>query len=240
MHTGSDAPDDVARLFDGLFAVTPTESEDLLDAAAALRYEVYCVENAFEDPADHPGGRERDIYDTHSRHAVLIHRPTARVVGCVRLILPYQGDQVHPLPLVTQLGPDERRRLSSHDPRSIAEISRYAVSKQFRRRSGEQLYPDVEALNLTAADARRLFPHVSLGLLRAVGRLAAENRVTTLCAVMSPGLLRLLERFGLRFELLGPVIDYNGLRQPCLANVAELRASLAREHAAIARFVNET
>ena len=216
MHTGSDAPDDVARLFDGLFAVTPTESEDLLDAAAALRYEVYCVENAFEDPADHPGGRERDIYDTHSRHAVLIHRPTARVVGCVRLILPYQGDQVHPL------------------------ISRYAVSKQFRRRSGEQLYPDVEALNLTAADARRLFPHVSLGLLRAVGRLAAENRVTTLCAVMSPGLLRLLERFGLRFELLGPVIDYHGLRQPCLANVAELRASLAREHAAIARFVNET
>jgi N-acyl amino acid synthase of PEP-CTERM/exosortase system len=240
MPLGSDPGDDVATLFDRLFSVMPTEAPDLLDAAAALRYQVYCVENAFEDPAIHPGERERDEHDEHSRHAVLIHRPTANVVGCVRLILPHHQNETRELPLSRQLGPDERRRLSSHDRATIAEISRYAVSKQFRRRAGEQLYPDVEAMNITAADARRLFPHVSLGLLRAVGRLAADNHVTTLCAVMSPALLRLLERFGLQFEPLGPVIDYHGLRQPCLASVDALHQSLAREHAEISRFVRAT
>lgn len=240
MHLRSDASADVGKLFHQLFSVVPTSAPELLDAAAALRYQVYCIENQFENIADHPGERERDRHDEHSRHAVLIHKPSSSVVGCVRLILPYHGDEPRTLPLYHQLGLEERRRLDACDRRTIAEISRYAVSKQFRRRSGEQLYPDVEAMNITAAEARRLFPHVSLGLLRAVGRLAADNQVTTLCAVMSPALLRLMnERFGLRFEPLGPIIDYHGRRQPCLADVAELRASLAREHAAIARFVNE-
>src|SRR5437879_199197 len=78
----------LTTLYDRYFAVLPASTPELLDAAHLLRYQVYCVENAFENPAQHPGQRETDRYDAHSVHAVLIYIPTRQVVGCVRLILP--------------------------------------------------------------------------------------------------------------------------------------------------------
>jgi hypothetical protein len=51
-----------------------------------------------------------------------------------------------------------------------------------------------------------------------------------MCAVMAPALLRLLERFDLRFERLGPLIHYHGERQPCIAEAEALLDGLARYH----------
>ena len=75
-------------LYNRYFDVVPAHTPDLLEAAYALRYQVYCVEHAFEDPAQQIGEREIDRYDEHSVHAVLIAKNTGEVVGCVRLILP--------------------------------------------------------------------------------------------------------------------------------------------------------
>lgn len=121
-------------------------------------------------------------------------------------------------------------------PGSTAEISRYAVSKAFRRRAGEELYPDVDA-DLSAADARRLAPHMTLGLFRGVATLATAHGVTHLCAAMAPALLRLLERFGLAFARLGDPIEYHGLRQPCIAELTALREGLSRSREEYSRFV---
>jgi N-acyl amino acid synthase of PEP-CTERM/exosortase system len=160
-------------------------------------------------------------------HAVLIHRSTARVVGCVRLILPGDDSAVD-LPIRGLLTGGDRDRFDRFDRKTTAEISRYAVSKEFRRRAGETLYPDVN-IDLTAHDARRLVPHMSLGLFRGIARLAADQGITHVCAVMAPALLRLLEQFGLRFERLGPPIEYHGVRQACIAAADELLAGLAHE-----------
>ena len=78
----------LSGLYDRYFTVLPATTPDLLDAAHALRYQVYCVEHAFEDPARQVGEREFDRYDSRSIHAVLLYTPTGDVVGCVRLILP--------------------------------------------------------------------------------------------------------------------------------------------------------
>lgn len=218
---------DLAALFDNYFRVTPAHTGALLDAAYQLRYQVYCVENAFENPSEHLDRRERDKYDPYSKHATLIYRQTDEVVGCVRLILPQAAGEFAQLPIHALLGPSERRQLESYDPGALGEVSRYAVSKHFRRRAGDQLYPDVDAA-LFAEDARRLLPHISLGLIRAVAQLAEQNAVSVLCAAMAPALLRLLERFGLIFQPIGPCIEYHGLRQPCVATVKSLRAGLVR------------
>jgi N-acyl amino acid synthase of PEP-CTERM/exosortase system len=113
------------------------------------------------------------------------------------------------------------------DRARTAEISRYAISKQYRRRQGESLYPDVEWHGPLADEMRRLVPHMSLGLIRGVYLMAAQHGIDTLCAAMAPPLLRLLERFGLVFERLGPLIDYHGMRQPCVAESRHLLAGLA-------------
>ena len=219
----------LSALYDQYFSVVPANTPALLDEAYALRYQVYCVEHQFEDPARQSGQREVDAHDPHSVHAVLIYRPSGKVVGCVRLILPDLARHVG-LPISSLLSQADQEHFSQFAPATTAEISRYAVSKEFRRRAGEELYPDVASFS--DSDARRLMPHVSVGLIRAVARLAADRGITKVCAVIAPALARLLERFGLVFEPLGPPIEYHGLRQPCLANIETLLAGLAETHPA--------
>jgi N-acyl amino acid synthase of PEP-CTERM/exosortase system len=222
-----DAVEDLSALYDRYFTVLRATTPELLDAAHVLRYQVYCVENAYEDPALQIGGREFDRYDPHSVHAVLRYKPTGVVGGCVRLILPQADRGLSTLPMRELLSAEGRDRLDQCDPTRTAEISRYAVSKMFRRRATDDAYPDVLMVDLPATEMRRLVPHVSLGLMRGVGTLAAAEGVTTVCAAMAPALLRLLARLGVNFEPLGPVIDYHGLRQPCLADLEALLSGLA-------------
>lgn len=221
----------LSGLYDRYFTVLPAKTPALLDAAHALRYQVYCVEHGFEDPSQHPGQREIDRYDEGAVHAVLIYNPTEQVVGCVRLILPQAIGGISSLPLRQLLNKDEQKSLDRCDPARTAEISRYAVSKIFRRRKNEDFFPDVHVGDLPVNEVRRLVPHMSLGLMRGVGKLAAEHGITTVCAAMAPALLRLLDRFGLSFEALGPPLEYHGLRQPCMAECEGLLAGMAGRHA---------
>jgi N-acyl amino acid synthase of PEP-CTERM/exosortase system len=240
MNDSADAHAELAlsQLYDQYFAVVPANTPDLLAEAHALRYQVYCVEHAFEDPARQVGNQERDRYDDHSVHAVLIYRPSGGVVGCVRLILPDSDAGISHLPIRDLLSEAGRERLDRSDPTRTAEISRYAVSRTFRRRQGEHLFPDVDLDELPPHDARRLAPHISLGLIRGVATLACEKGITTLSAAMAPALMRLLQRFGLAFEPLGPLVDYHGIRQPCLAECEALLLGLASRHADYYRVVD--
>jgi N-acyl amino acid synthase of PEP-CTERM/exosortase system len=70
--------------FESKQARTPEE----IDEVFRLRYQVYCVENPFENPAEHLDGRESDEFDAHSAHTLLTHHPTGQAVGAVRLVLP--------------------------------------------------------------------------------------------------------------------------------------------------------
>ena len=235
MSAGVDSPseNDLSALYDRHFIVVPADTPELLDAAHALRYQVYCVEHQFEDRALQESGRERDRYDAHSVHAVLIAKASGNVVGCVRLILP-RGDAAS-LPLWDHLSTKDRARLDAFGRDRTAEISRYAIAKIYRRREGESLYPDVA--EPSANELRRLVPHMSLGLLRGVGQLAARNGMETVCAAMAPALMRLLERFGLVFERLGPPIDLHGIRQPCLGECEQLLAGMAERNEEYYRLV---
>src|SRR5687768_11723677 len=126
----------LSELYDRYFTVVPAQSPELLHAAYALRYQVYCVEHPFLDPAEHSTGLEIDRHDAHSVHAVLVNRSSEEVVGCVRLVLPRTGAGAAALPMRELLGPEARARLDACDMTRTAEISRYAVSKTLRRSEG--------------------------------------------------------------------------------------------------------
>ena len=55
-----------SELFNRYLSVVPANSPSLLDQAFRLRFQVYCVERGFENPSDHPDGRERDRDDDRS------------------------------------------------------------------------------------------------------------------------------------------------------------------------------
>ena len=212
-------------LFEVVEARTPAE----LEAAYRLRYQVYCIENPFERREDNPGERETDRFDWHSVHSILVHRASQDVIGTLRLVLPLG----RALP-IQELEPSPLDFFEGHLPlETTAEVSRFAVSKDFRRRQGEERYPDVSWQgpdgSQNAAPMRRLMPYLSVGLLQGALKLSLRHGVTHMCAIIDPSLLRLLGRFGLHFQPIGEPVNYHGVRQPCIAELDALLHSAAEE-----------
>ncbi len=212
--------------FDIEIADTPARRRE----SFALRYQVYCVENPFETASDFPDQLETDAFDRRSVHGLVRYRPTGWVVATVRLVLPDSTDPGTPFPI-------ERNCASSFEPsglntkllprRSLAEISRFAVSKELKRRAGEAgtvagVGPDPDAYVPPINNGKRLIPHVTLGLFAAIVQMSAANNITHWYAVMEPSLLRLLTRFGIEFIPIGEPVDYHGLRQPCFGAVDQV------------------
>src|SRR5690348_7843958 len=76
------------RAFEGVSADTP----ELKAECFRIRYQVYCIEQGFEE-ADVNPGIEIDQYDERSAHALLVHRSSGLAVGTIRLVLHQEGQQ---------------------------------------------------------------------------------------------------------------------------------------------------
>ena len=213
------------KTFEGRIA----ETEELLAEAHRLRYQVYCVEHDFLDPADNPGGLERDKYDAHSAQALLRHRASGATVGTIRLVLHKPGATSGSLPFHEVCERAKDIDSSVLPLETTAELSRFAISRAFRRRVGDGDYGLPNEPDELLKDGRRVIPHITLGLMTLALRIGVVRGVTHICAVMDPALLRLLTRFGIHFEPLGPTVDYHGWRQPCYAELREFFARIERE-----------
>lgn len=212
------------EVYNMFFEVVPATTPDLREAAHRLRYQVYCVENCFERPENNPGGLEIDEYDTRSVHSVLIHRATRRIAGTVRLILPAAGG-LQSLPAVRRSAALDGlgRRILPEE--STLEISRFSISKDFRRRIEDGQWPAVtehDRDRLPSGMNRRVLPNLTLGLMRAIVQMSIERNATHWCAIVETPLLRLLKRLGIQFRPAGSLVEYHGWRQPVFSSIAEL------------------
>ena len=212
-----------ASLYASHFELVRADTPALLDEAHRLRFQVYCVENPFEDANEHSAGYERDADDNRSVHVLLKHRLSEMFAGTVRVILPLGSGPFRPLPVhqvLTSQGHDPR---DLPCPQHMAEISRFAISKDFRRRLGEERYPDVRPPDgRPAFQERRLVPYITFGLIRGVLEVCAEHDIAHICAMMEPALIRILRRFGLNFQHIGNLVEHHGMRQTCVARLRDL------------------
>jgi len=200
--------------------IVRADTPELLKACYRLRYQVYCVENPFEDPRESPNGLETDAYEGRSLHALVVHRPSGLPVATVRLILPDLSLEP-PLPFLS---------LCKHpllgDPTQlpmdlVAEISRFAVSKISRRlrRSPELMGIDDREARESSIDPREA---PTVALVRAFVALAAQNDIHILFALMEKGLIRRANLLGIRFVPVGPPVEHHGIRQPCVTVIKDL------------------
>jgi N-acyl amino acid synthase of PEP-CTERM/exosortase system len=210
-------PTDYERHFD----VIRAESAELLREAYRIRYQVYCVENPYEDPEQQDGTFESDQEDDRAVHSLLLHRRTGEIAGTTRVILP-DRQELRPLPVATLLHGEHRRNFDRFPAAQTVELSRFAVSKEFRRRRGEERYADVAHGDPALQNERRVMPYITLGLIRGMFEVCLEHDITHIAAVMEPPLIRILDRLGLHFTPIGRVVVHHGLRQPCYALLDEL------------------
>lgn len=208
--------------------VLGVDDNELRDAAFRLRYQVYCIENPFEDPADNPDGRERDAYDDRAAHCLLLHLPSHTWAGAVRLIPPDRSEPSQSFAL-QQVCFDPM----ISDPKrfpvlEMGEVSRFCISKTFRRRQGDRLFPASNEPG-DREDERRVIPNMTLGLIEGLVRMSLDSDIRYWCAVMEPALLRLLARLGIHFQNIGPLVDYHGHRQPCFLELETMLTQVRAE-----------
>ncbi len=216
---------DLCRLYDRAYEVSPAGGSRAAVEAHALRYQVYCLERGFEDPAGSPGGLERDRFDERSVHCLLRHRSTGIPVGTARLILSDAAAPRASWP-IQQVCRDPRLfDARVVPPEHSAEVSRFCLSLEARRRIQAARGGEPEADPGLAAHLDSL---ALLGLIRGLLVESLHRGLTHWTLVVEAGLLRLLGRFGLDFTRLGPPVEYHGRRQPCFRDLAGLFEGMRR------------
>jgi N-acyl-L-homoserine lactone synthetase len=200
------------------FRVEVADTPEKREAAYRLRYQVYCTERGYESCA---GRLETDQFDERAGHALLTQISTGRVVGTVRLVAPsgaIRDPGALDVPMQRVCPPGVLRMI----PRCgrIAEISRFAISKELRD------------------DPAGSMP-LRLGLLRGIVELSAAMDVSAWCAIMERGLLRLLRLSGVHFEPLGPAIEHRGLRQPTWGRIDDVLGRMRRDCPTVWNYITD-
>lgn len=219
-------------LYNRHFVIVPADTAELKRKVFNLRYQVLAEENSYLDPADYPDQMEFDEYDERSEHYLLMHRASNEAAGTVRLILPDVSVPGDELQFVHHC---EMPDLASHVPFARAgEVSRFAVTKAFRRRLTDgSIVPDVYDPRMGQPpkddEVRRLVPYITIGLLQGIFHAMIKHRLSYVTMVTEPTLLRLLQRFGIYFQALGPLVPLYGWRQPCGRELRDLQADVAAE-----------
>ena len=215
---------DLVTRYNASFTAVLADTPPLVRAAQSLRYQVYCLERHFEEPDPQNNGLEHDDYDPQSVPGLLYFRHDPEPIGTARLILPLaQGESLPVHHLLRTSGV----RTSHHFPNgTTAEVSRFSISKAFRRRASEAM----NAVGLRPNQIPELYTALPcLGLIQTMLRASINSGITHWAAIMEPKLLRMLATLGIHFHSIGPLVSHHGLRQPSFCSLAEMLQMLARE-----------
>jgi len=213
---------DLIDAFHEYFEMVPVTTASLKEKVYRLRYQVYCLETGFEQPERCSDHMEKDEFDDFSAHFLIKHKRSGEYAATTRLILPDSEDPRRPFP-IEQHCIIERMDLVQPIPRrQLAEVSRFCVSKSFKKRHGESgttTGVSAENSNTYLDDERRVFPHITLALIACLVRMNHRHGLTHWYAVMETALIRFLSHVGIYFTPIGPIVDYHGKRQPCIIEV---------------------
>ena len=239
------------------FEVIRVSDKKELKKIYKLRYKVYCEEWGFEKPEKYPNRQETDEFDKHSVHFAAID-DSGKTVGTVRLILfspdgfplekhcdidiSGEGVRGEDTAEVSRLiiskdyrkriedkyiyGPDEERRViggydlsynhSGNNNRRSDD--RYAYS----RPSNGRLRNEMEA-------EKRNRHELVTSLYKAVYHESKRRSLTHWYAVMTKGLVTLLNRYGIRFQAIADPVDYHGIRTPYLGEIQKIEQEVSDE-----------
>lgn len=227
--------------FNNTFCLDVGDDAYLSLANMKLRYQVWCLENDYFNPADFDEAIESDEYDSRSIYAVVSNKNHNINIATTRVILHDKNKPKTKFPMekFTMLRRHERDHLL-HAPReTIGEISRFCVSKNFRRRAAEKktTHGITSADETPQASGKRSFSQITLGLFRGIFSICLQYNLDHLYAFMEPALLRIIRRYGVNFTPVGPCVNYYGLRQPCILSIISAKENAKKTSKEVYDFV---
>jgi N-acyl amino acid synthase of PEP-CTERM/exosortase system len=220
--------------FNSHFKTLPAVMPEHILQAQKIRYQVYCVENPLETALNNPEGIETDEFDSHAVHSLLIARETGAALGTVRLIMPLLSAPERSFALQRLLDASSLKVLLSLPISSLAEVSRFSISRHFRRLMTYSPESDSHAVSLSNCG-----PLMRLGLIQGLVRMSMQQGITHWCALMEPTLLRMLAAMAIRFRPIGPMVEFRGRRQPCYINVHDMLEAVMHERPAFGEMITD-
>jgi len=209
------------------FEVIRVNSPQHLTEALKIRYQVYCLEQKYENPEHFPQGLESDIFDHHADHSIIRHKATNQTLGAVRLVVSKSiSRQSFPIEQHFQGRYDGLLNELAVDRKCIGEVSRFAISNQFRRviesnSCTSHIFKQGKLVDRRNINNRVLYSHTVAGLINAVIRMSLDHNLTHWVCLMEPSLARLLGRFGFEFKPLRTEELENDARKPYFAVIYE-------------------
>jgi N-acyl amino acid synthase of PEP-CTERM/exosortase system len=215
--------------FNQYFEMIPADSYELKQEVYKLRYQVYCLEREFLEPEE--DGVEHDDYDHNSSHYLIRHRESDCYMATTRLVLPDKQNPQRLFPIEEHSNIENKALLDTMPRTNLAELSRFCVSKTFRRRKNEQ---DLIVTNDTdesrSLNERKSSAHLTLALFSCAVRMSSEHNIDYWYAIMEPTAKRISSALGIQFIEVGPLVDYHGMRVPCVIKVDDLLKSAAEKN----------
>jgi N-acyl amino acid synthase of PEP-CTERM/exosortase system len=211
--------------------LTPRIADDdnLRNEVYKIRHNVYCEELGFEPIKK--SGLELDEFDAFSMHCLIQHVSSKNYAGTVRIVRPTKPEQQLPIEkyCLNSITHDELNP-ANFAREDVCEVSRLAVPKAFRRRNMDS--HDGAAVGIinqyTYSETElRCFPFIAVGLYFAAAGMAIEQQIKHAYVMMEPRLARSMGFVGIKFQQIGPVVDYHGKRAPYYINQELLKTSLS-------------
>lgn len=196
-----------------------------------LRYQVFCLETGYEDPAQFPDGEEKDEWDDHAVHFLVKERCSGHWVAAMRLVLP----SMQTLPIEKRVAIESSLR---HDQRYCAEVSRLCMVGHYRRRLQGRAVPCDDPLSgntiksgVRSEVVRQERTAEILRVLLKAGLAASCERAIAYCYMLTTRALAKIAGYVLpmNMRLAGPACLHRGERYPYLVDVGQVMQALMQE-----------
>jgi len=197
-----------------------------------LRYQVFCLETEYEDPAQFPDGEEKDEWDDEAAHFIVKERGSGQWVAAMRLVLPSARN----LPIEKRVPIETSLR---RDQRHSAEISRLCMVGHYRRRLQGRAMPcsDASSDKNTKSDGARSeiirqqrTAEILKVLLKAAVAVSCEKAVAYWYMLTTRGLAKVAGNvLPMEMRVAGPSCLHRGERYPFLVDVGQVMTGLMAE-----------
>jgi N-acyl amino acid synthase of PEP-CTERM/exosortase system len=213
-------------MFDQYFEVFLADNREGKDINYRLRYQVYCLETGYEDPARYPDKREIDAFDEHAVHFIARSRSTGEWIAALRLVIrPFDSLPMNAFASVdfNFLSKEITEDIRSGRTSLCTEVSRLCVVSSFRRRAPERNTPyqlsynpdrDTPPSNTSDPAERRKAPWLMLGLINAARDYSETHHIRYWFFLVAEALARIMEGLGFGLTTVGPVCEHRGKRRP--------------------------
>lgn len=190
-------------------------SQEFLQEAMRLRFQVYCRECHFIREEEYREGYETDEFDKHAVHFGAFN-PSGCMVGFTRLIL----SSCSRFPVEERI-PNLNVSLGTELSRGVcAEISRFMITKKHKNTSHNEIVNAMLTEGRELSFSERVNP-VTFGLGRVIYQECLRRGIEYCFALMEKTCWALMKLYGFRFDPVGPEVDYYGQVRPYVIRVKD-------------------